>query len=53
LPYALKLASLGYKEAMRADLHLRQGLNVCLGKITNQPVANDLGYEFVAPEKIL
>lgn len=53
LPYAVRLANLGYKEAMRQDKHLRQGLNVCLGKVTNRPVAEDLGYEAVSPESML
>jgi alanine dehydrogenase len=32
---------------------LRNGLNVCFGKVTNEAVASDLGYEYVAPEDAL
>ncbi len=50
---ALRIANLGYKEALSQDPHLRQGLNVCLGKVTNFPVAQDLGYEYVRAEDML
>ncbi len=53
LPYAIKLANLGYKKAMEQDKHLLMGLNVALGQVTNQPVADSLGYEFVPPEAVL
>jgi len=53
LPYALKLANMGVKKAMKEDRHLMMGLNIYLGKVTNAHVAEDLGYEFVSPEKAL
>ncbi|MGD2170089.1 MAG: alanine dehydrogenase [Chlamydiota bacterium] len=53
LPFALKLANLGYKKAMKEDVHLKMGLNVCLGKVTNEPVAKDLGYDYVSPDEML
>lgn len=53
LPYALKLANLGYKKAMQEDRHLMMGLNVYRGQVTNAHVAEDLGYEFVPPDKAL
>lgn len=53
LPYALKLANLGYKKAMLEDHHLMNGLNVCLGKVTNRFFAEDLGYEYHAPKSVL
>ena len=46
LPYALKLANLGYREAMRSDEALRKGLNVLDGKVTNEFVAESLGLEY-------
>jgi alanine dehydrogenase len=46
LPYALKLASLGYREAMRQDAGLLAGLNLHLGQVTHPNVAADLGYEY-------
>ncbi len=53
LPFALALADKGYKQALSDDPHLRMGLNVHGGKITNEPVAHDLGYDFVPPEDVL
>lgn len=49
LPYALKLANLGYKKALAGDPFLREGLNVYRGKVTNRFVAEDLGYEYHNP----
>jgi len=46
LPYALKLANLGYREALRSDEALRKGLNVFDGKVTNKFVAASLGLEY-------
>jgi len=53
LPYALELANLGYKRAIGHDVHLRHGLNVCLGSVTNMPVADALGYQRVSYEHFL
>ena len=46
LPYALKLANSGFREAMKADEPLRKGLNVWNGKVTNKFVADSLGLEY-------
>ncbi|HVZ44803.1 MAG TPA: alanine dehydrogenase [Ramlibacter sp.] len=51
--HAIALAGKGWKAAMRDDAHLRQGLNVCEGRVTYEAVARDLGYPFVAPETLL
>jgi alanine dehydrogenase len=48
LPFVLKLAGKGAEEAMRADPHLANGLNVSGGKIRHQAVAEALGLEFEA-----
>jgi alanine dehydrogenase len=48
LPFALKLANLGAEEAMKADPHLANGLNVSGGKIRHEAVAQALDLEFVA-----
>ncbi len=53
LPYALKLANMGYKKAMIEDKGLLEGLNVFHGKVTNPFVAEDLGYEYHAPVQLL
>ncbi|KLI64581.1 alanine dehydrogenase [Aurantiacibacter marinus] len=47
LPHALRIANLGWKEAMRADPHLAEGLNVHAGKVTYPAVASELGYELL------
>ena len=52
MPYALKIASKGYKLAATEDPGLMLGINVCLGHVTSEPVANDLGYEYVPPTKL-
>lgn len=47
LPFALALANHGYKQAMKQDPHLINGLNVCCGKITHKAVAAALQQEYV------
>ena len=47
LPYVLRLAGLGWRQALRDDAGLCNGLNLCLGKVTHAKVAEDLGYGFV------
>jgi alanine dehydrogenase len=49
LPYVLALAGQGFRAAMTRDPHLLAGLNVHEGKVTNQPVAEALGYAFEDP----
>jgi alanine dehydrogenase len=53
LPFVLALADKGWKQALREDPHLLAGLNVCAGKVTCAEVAEALGYEVVAPERLL
>lgn len=48
LPHALRIADLGWQEALRRDPHLADGLNVWQGKITCAPVADALGLPYVA-----
>jgi alanine dehydrogenase len=50
LPYILKLANVGWKEALKQDEHFLAGLNVHAGKVTNQYVAEALGYDYLPPE---
>jgi alanine dehydrogenase len=40
LPFALALADKGWKQALKDDVHLRDGLNVHDGRITCKPVAD-------------
>ncbi|MBK7082582.1 MAG: alanine dehydrogenase [Betaproteobacteria bacterium] len=53
LPFVLALADKGWKQALADDPHLRNGLNIAFGKVTCEPVADALGYGFVAPETLL
>lgn len=53
MDYAIIIANKGYRKALKENSGLRNGLNVCYGHVTNEPVANDLGYEYVSPEKVL
>jgi alanine dehydrogenase len=52
LPFAIALADKGWKQALADDIHLRHGLNVCLGEITHEAVARDLGYAWRDPETL-
>jgi len=47
LPYALQLADLGVNEALQADEHLRNGLNVHAGMVTHEAVAQALDHDYV------
>jgi alanine dehydrogenase len=51
--HAIALAGKGWQKAMRDDPHLRNGLNVCQGKVTYQAVAQALNYEYVPAEEML
>jgi len=53
LPFTLALADKGWQRALREDAHLRNGLNVAMGKVTCQPVAEALGYKYVPPETVM
>jgi alanine dehydrogenase len=53
LPHIIALANKGYRQALRDDRWLRDGLNVHQGKITQREVAHDLGYDFHDPETLL
>ena len=53
LPFVLKLAKEGYKNALASDANFLAGLNVCLGNVTYKAVADDLGLEFVNPSKAI
>ncbi|TAN56260.1 MAG: alanine dehydrogenase [Betaproteobacteria bacterium] len=50
LPFVLALADNGWRAALAADAHLKNGLNVCRGRVTNREVAAALGYASVDPD---
>ncbi|NHQ83492.1 alanine dehydrogenase [Chromobacterium vaccinii] len=49
LPYTLELANKGWRQALLDNAHLRNGLNVCRGRVTYQAVARHLGHAYVDP----
>ena len=53
LPYVLKLAQNGYRDALSSDANFLAGLNVCQGNVTYKAVADDLDYEFIDPSKAI
>jgi len=53
LPYALELANLGWRDALRSDDSLRAGLHTHEGALTIEPVAEAHGLPWTAPEQVL
>ncbi|MBE1274139.1 alanine dehydrogenase [Enterovibrio baiacu] len=53
LPYIVKLASQGYREALLTDANLLNGLNVIDGKVTIKEVAESFDLEYVDPRAAL
>ena len=53
LAYANQLANKGWLQAMRDDPALAKGLNTFGGDLTNEPVAQAFGYDFVPLETVL
>ena len=53
LPHALRIADLGWKEALKRDPHLANGLNVHAGRVTYEAVARELGYDYVPVADVL
>ena len=53
ISHALSLADKGWKQALHDDVHLANGLNVALGKVTYQAVATALEYDYVRAETLL
>ena len=53
LPFTVALADKGAKAAMLDDPHLLGGLNTCNGHVTEEHVANALGYDYLPAEAAL
>jgi alanine dehydrogenase len=53
LPYATALAKKGWKKALLDDPTLLRGLNIADGKVTYQPLAEQYGVAYHAPETLL
>ncbi len=52
LPYVLALCDNGVEGAIAGDVHLRNGVNVRAGHVTEAHVAESLGYDHVDPLKL-
>lgn len=53
LPYILALADKGYRTALKDDIHFRNGLNLCRGRVTHEAVAHELNHSFVPASTFL
>ena len=53
LPYVLQLANKGWRQAMRDDAALLQGLNMVAGKITHRAVAEAFGRPYHPAQALL
>jgi alanine dehydrogenase len=53
LPFALALADKGWRQALKDDAHLREGLNVHDGKVTCKPVAGAHGLAYTPAAGLL
>jgi len=53
LPFVLALADCGWRRALAENPHLRDGLNICRGRVTHPAVARDLDLPPMPPEQAL
>jgi len=53
LPYINKLADLGYKEALLKDKYLRNGLNICAGKVVLEEIAKAHDLQYLPASEVL
>jgi alanine dehydrogenase len=53
LPYALKIAGMGIRQAVLADPALARGVNTACGAVTCEPVAKAVGMPYVPLESLL
>lgn len=53
LPYALKIANMGWKEAIKSDKSLMKGLNLAGGRLICEPVGEAVGIPCVPIETVV
>jgi alanine dehydrogenase len=53
LPFVLALADRGWRQALRDDPHLRNGLNIYRERVTHPAVARELALPLTPPEQVL
>ncbi len=53
LPFGLQLANKGWRRALSENAHLKEGLNIALGKVTYRAVAKALGLPYAPADSVL
>jgi len=53
IAHAVALADKGWKQALKDNVHLKNGLNVANGQVTYEAVAQTLGYKYVNADTLL
>jgi alanine dehydrogenase len=53
LPFVEAIADKGWRRALNEDPHLRNGLNICRGRVTHPAVARDLGLALTPAEEAI
>ena len=53
LPFVAAIADKGWHRALGDDPHLRNGLNICRGRVTHPAVAHDLGLALTGAEEAI
>jgi len=53
LPFVAAIADKGWRRALDDDVHLRNGLNICRGRVTHPAVARDLGLALTTAEEAI
>ena len=53
LPFIQKLASNGFKDALKNDKNFMNGLNIFKGAVTYKAIADDLNYDYANPETLV
>ena len=53
LPFIQKLASNGFKDALKNDKNFMNGKNIFKGAVTYKAIADDLNYDYANPETLV
>ena len=53
LPFTLALADKGWRQALRDDPHLKNGLNIAAGKVTYKAVAQALSLNYTTADAVV
>jgi alanine dehydrogenase len=53
LPFVEAIADKGWRRALSDDPHLRNGLNICRGRVIHPAVARDLGFAWAPAEEVI